>query len=104
MARRRLADRCDSGVAGPPTVYATVAAVETFVDQHYAEQIARLDARRGDPASTALRDDLERCRLDELQHRDDALAAGPARGPMLRCWTALVGGGSALAVALARRF
>lgn len=89
---------------GPPTVYATVAAVETFVDQHYAEQIARLDARRGDPASTALRDDLERCRLDELQHRDDALAAGPARGQMLRCWAALVGGGSAVAVALARRF
>jgi 3-demethoxyubiquinol 3-hydroxylase len=89
---------------GPRMVYATVAAVESFVDRHYAEQIARLSALPADAARRALRDDLEGCRLDELRHRNDALAAGPASGPMVRCWTLLVGGGSAAAVALARRF
>ena len=89
---------------GPRMVYATVAAVESFVDHHYAEQIARLVALPGDPACSALRADLERCRLDELRHRDEALAAEPASGPLVRCWATLVGRGSAVAVALARRF
>ena len=89
---------------GPRMVYATVAAVESFVDRHYAEQIARLGALPDAPESSALRDDLERCRLDELRHRDEALAAGPASGPLVRCWATLVGRGSAAAVALARRF
>ena len=91
-------------LAGPGAVYATVAAVEPWVDRHYAEQIARLDAMPADDRRAALRADLERCRLDELQHRDEALAAGPASGAWVRAWAALVGRGSAAAVALARRF
>ncbi len=31
-------------LAGPTAVYTTIAAVETFVDRHYAEQIRRIDA------------------------------------------------------------
>lgn len=91
-------------LAGPGAVYATVAAVETFVDRHYAEQIARLDAMPADARRAALRADLERCRLDELQHRDEALAAGPASSALARGWAVVVGRGSAAAVALARRF
>ena len=89
---------------GPGAVYATVAAIETFVDRHYAEQVARLDAMAADPRRAALRADLEQCRLDELQHRDDALHAGPATGWLVRAWAGLVGRGSASAVGLARRF
>lgn len=89
---------------GPGAVYATVAAVETFVDRHYAEQIERLDAMPADPRRAALRADLERCRLDELQHRDDALREGAATGWFARAWAGLVGRGSAAAVGLARRF
>jgi len=82
---------------GPRAVYATVAAVETFVDGHYAEQIAKL------PPS-ALRDVLALCRTDELHHRDEAQAADPASpGWALRVWGRLVGTGSALAVVAARR-
>ncbi len=91
-------------LAGPGAVYATVAAVETFVDRHYAEQIARLDTMPADTRRAALRADLERCRLDELQHRDEALACVPAHGAWVRGWAALVGRGSAVAVRLARRF
>lgn len=106
-------------LAGPRAVYATVEAVETFVNSHYLEQVQRLDRSPDDPALRRLRDDLERCRVDELAHRDEAAAAatrsgdGAARrpsaapnghGPLLRGWAALVGGGSAAAVSLARRF
>jgi 3-demethoxyubiquinol 3-hydroxylase len=67
---------------GPPAVYATIPA---------------------DTARTALRAELDRCREDELRHRDDALRSGPAGGMLVRAWTAMVGAGSAGAVALARR-
>lgn len=91
---------------GPRAVYATIAAVETFVDRHYAEQLEAIDAvlaDRPDPALATLRATLARCRDDEVRHRDEALAAGPARGAAARAWAGLVGAGSAAAVALARR-
>ncbi len=89
-------------LAGPRAVYATVAAVETFVDRHYQAQIDRL---AGAPDHTALRDALLACQADERDHRDEAAALrGMPPGPWLRGWCALVGAGSAAAVAIARRF
>ena len=95
---------------GPGAVYATVAAVETFVDRHYQDQIDRIDrALPGLPESPIadrlllLRADLEACRQEEVQHRDEAKAAGATTHPLVRPWVAAVAGGSALAVALARR-
>jgi len=89
-------------LAGPRAVYATIAAVETFVDGHYQQQLDRLAAM---PAHAALRQTLARCQADECHHRDEAVAAlaGRAPGPLLRAWCAVVGAGSAAAVALARR-
>ena len=87
---------------GPPAVYATIAAVETFVDRHYAEQIAHLQDTSGPPA---LRDTLAACQADECVHREEAAAlASPRAGAAMRTWCWLVGAGSAAAVALARRF
>ncbi|MGQ3052123.1 MAG: demethoxyubiquinone hydroxylase family protein [Roseateles sp.] len=84
---------------GPPAVYATIAAVETFVDGHYQEQIDRLT---GDATWAGLRAELEACRRDEAHHRDEAQAhAGPA-GLVLRLWCAVVGKGSAAAVSVCR--
>jgi ubiquinone biosynthesis monooxygenase Coq7 len=89
-------------LAGPDAVYATVEAVERFVDRHYAEQLARLHAL---PALHALRQTLADCRNDELAHRDEAAAARGARraGGLLRAWAWLVGAGSQVAVAVCRR-
>lgn len=87
---------------GAKAVYATIEAVETFVDHHYATQIARLDAEQIFPS---LRATLNQCRLDEVAHRDEAkgnLTASP--GPLLSAWCRAVGSGSALAVGLAKRF
>lgn len=89
-------------LCGPRAVHATIEAVETFVDHHYAAQISRL-GHAG--AEGALRRLLETCQDEEVQHRDQAAAAlGAApRGPLLRAWAFVVGSGSAAAVAAARR-
>ncbi len=89
---------------GTRAVYATIAAVETFVDQHYQHQIDKLQGR---PEYVQLLGLLEQCQEDECEHRDEAqsnkalLALPP--GWLLRTWCALVGGGSSAAVELARR-
>ncbi len=86
---------------GPRAVYLTVDAVETFVDRHYSAQIEALESSGEEPELLAL---LKRCRDDELEHRDEARHHhGGAPGTLGRLWAALVGSGSAAAVALARR-
>ena len=86
---------------GRRSVYATIAAVETFVDQHYQQQIDHLE-HQGDPAG--LLPLLQRCQSDERHHRDEAAAlSGEQTSRMLRVWCALVSKGSAAAVVLARR-
>uniref|UniRef100_UPI001954D9B1 demethoxyubiquinone hydroxylase family protein n=1 Tax=Enterobacter asburiae TaxID=61645 RepID=UPI001954D9B1 len=64
-------DRARPALAGPRAVYATIAAVETFVDHHYQSQIDRLT---GDAAWAPLRELLDSCRRDEVAHRDEARA------------------------------
>ena len=102
---------------GPRAVYATIAAVETFVDQHYQHQIDKLQGR---PEHAALLEMLMQCQQEECEHRDEAIRLGAAvgdgtnsrrdaeqgKGPtgwLLRAWCSVVGNGSALAVKLAHR-
>lgn len=95
---------------GPRAVYATIEAVETFVDQHYAEQIESID--RHDPGSDhpplqALRDLLQTCRGDEIAHRDEAAAlfvlSGKPPSLAMRLWIWSVDAGSRVAVKICRR-
>ncbi len=102
-------------IFGPRAVYSTIAAVETFVDQHYQHQIDRLEnpnaadvTPAGERTGITKRDLhalLTACQADECHHRDEALAmhAGEPAGWVLRTWCTVVGKGSAAAVALARR-
>jgi ubiquinone biosynthesis monooxygenase Coq7 len=86
---------------GRHAVYRTIAAVETFVDQHYQYQIDHLMALGGPEGLLPL---LIRCQTDEQHHRDEASAlAGNTFSGMLRAWCWTVGFGSAAAVVLARR-
>jgi len=103
---------------GPRSVHATIQAVETFVDRHYAAQVALIDARLQQPARDtaagahaaeglpdlqALRALLEQCRRDEVSHRDDAAARWDGRGGrLLRAWQWIVGRGSEAAVKVCR--
>ncbi len=93
-------------LAGPRAVYETIAAVETFVDRHYQQQLDRIDALPATEGAAVapLRALLARCQADECEHRDEATAlSGRAPGLFLRAWSAAVGAGSAAAVAVARR-
>lgn len=87
---------------GPKAVYATIEAVETFVNYHYEEQILAL-ARQIELRN--LRQTLLDCQADEVAHRDEAAAASQGlsqSGWMLRAWCAMVGAGSKAAVTLIR--
>ena len=87
---------------GRRSVYTTIAAVETFVVDHYMQQIREL---RPDPRFDALRERLEAFCADEADHRDDAATRrAESAGPIARLWSAVVGGASAAGVALARRY
>jgi len=86
---------------GKKAVYATIDAVETFVELHYSAQIERLGTCE---ARAELKSILVRCRDDEIEHRNQARErAGKPLGLFLHAWCWLVGIGSAGAVALARR-
>ncbi len=86
---------------GPKAVYATVESVETFVNQHYEEQITGLTSQID---LRDLRNTLINCQADEIAHRDEAaMARGAGRtGWALRAWCNLVQAGSQYAVALCR--
>ncbi|MDY0057715.1 MAG: demethoxyubiquinone hydroxylase family protein [Methyloversatilis sp.] len=88
-------------LCGQRATWATIAAVETFVDRHYQQQIDHLHDHGGPDGLLPL---LMHCQADERAHRDEAasLQGGPASWP-LRAWCALVGAGSAAAVVVARR-
>ncbi len=95
---------------GPCAVYATIEAVETFVDRHYAgqiESIDRHDPSRMHPRLQALRALLQACRGDEIAHRDEAAAlfalGGKPPSLALRVWVWSVGAGSRVAVKICRR-
>ena len=78
---------------GRNAVYATIDAVETFVVQHYEEQL--------DIMPTGLRAVLERFMHEEGDHRDEAALKSQSKN-QLRWWRKIVSGGSALAVRASR--
>ena len=86
---------------GSKAVYATIEAVETFVNQHYEDQIRALDSQ---PELSDLRQTLLDCQADEVAHRDEAAEALGSTRPnlVLRAWCTMVGIGSKAAVSLIR--
>jgi ubiquinone biosynthesis monooxygenase Coq7 len=92
-------------LGGRRGVYLTIDAVETFVVEHYKEQIEYLQSQREHREVWAV---LRRFQRDEDHHRADAAERGAADGPAApgwigRQWRKVVGEGSRLAVVAARR-
>lgn len=86
---------------GRKAVFATIDAVETFVEQHYQQQIEYLQKNGSDDDLLKL---LMRCQADEINHKNEARQKVMSPIPLiLRLWCASVGGGSAVAVLLARQ-
>ena len=88
------------GCIGARAVYLTIAAVETFVQGHYQQQILHAELHQ----YPDLKEKLVAFMQDEIEHKDEAtsLSGGPP-GFVAKRWCALVGAGSEIAVKLARR-
>ena len=90
-------------LGGTHALYRTVEAVETFVEEHYGDQIRTLNAAGG--ACPQLVSMVTHCCEEEVHHREDAAAragGAAARTAAERAWAAVVDGGSRVAVAAAR--
>ncbi len=86
---------------GRRAVYGTIAAVETFVDHHYQQQIDHINEFGGPDGLLAL---LLECQADEQSHRDESISlAGDRYNWLLKAWCWMVGWGSSTAVIVARR-
>jgi 3-demethoxyubiquinol 3-hydroxylase len=85
---------------GEQATFATIAAVETFVQEHYQQQIDHL---KGQSEFAELLEVLERCQSDEILHKEEAqsLLMSPPSW-LLNAWCQVVSVGSRSAVTLAR--
>ena len=83
---------------GPEAAMACTVAVETEIDAHYREQLAELG--ESDPA---LSDMIEEFRLEEVEHKEAALAAGAEQAPAYPLMSAAIRLGCRAAIALSKR-
>jgi ubiquinone biosynthesis monooxygenase Coq7 len=86
-----------TALMGEKAAMACTAAVEEVIDEHYGEQIARLD---GDPA---LKRDIEKFRADEIAHKNEALAQGAEDAPGYKFLSESIKAGCRLAIKLSER-
>ncbi len=87
-----------TALMGDKAAMACTVAVEEVIDEHYAEQSARLEDDEAD-----LRDTIEEFRAEELEHRDTALEHGAEQAPGYEILSAAVKTGSRLAIWLSQR-
>lgn len=85
-----------SALMGKNAAMACTVAVEEVIDEHYANQVAVVE-------DDGLKQTFEACRLEELEHRDTALAHGAEQTPGYEGLTAVVKTCSRLAIWLSER-
>ena len=83
---------------GPEAAMACTVAVETEIDRHYSAQLAELAG--SDPELSAAIADFQ---AEEVEHRDQALAAGAERAPGYPVMSALIRAGCRAAIAVSQR-
>lgn len=86
-----------TALMGEKAAMACTAAVEEVIDEHYAQQIERLD---GDPA---LKTTVEKFRTDEVAHKNEALAHGAEEAPGYKLLSETIKAGCRLAIKLSER-
>nr|WP_046022548.1 demethoxyubiquinone hydroxylase family protein [Magnetospira sp. QH-2] len=87
-----------TALLGERAAMACTVAVEEVIDEHYQDQIERLDA--DEPALT---ETFETFRQEEVEHRDIGLENGAERTPGYEVLSGLIKGGSRLAIWLSSR-
>lgn len=91
-----------TALMGEKAAMACTAAVEDVIDEHYAAQVAALE-NDGETQST-LRETIETFRVEEVAHRDTALAHGAEQTPGYGLLSSAIKAGCKLAIRLSERF
>ena len=93
-----------TALLGEKAAHACTVAVEEVIDEHYAGQVASLDAD-GDVVTGegGLRDTLEEFRLEEVEHKEKSLEMGAEDTPGYEVLTGAIKAGSRLAIWLSSR-
>lgn len=86
-----------TALMGEKAAMACTAAVEEVIDDHYAQQIGKLD---GDPA---LKASIEKFRADEIAHKNEALDRGAEEAPAYKLLSETIKAGCRLAIKLSER-
>jgi 3-demethoxyubiquinol 3-hydroxylase len=87
-----------TALLGPKAAMACTVAVEETIDEHYRAQHSTL----GDDEAP-LRDEIEKFRREELEHRDIGLEHGAERAPAYRLLSAAIRAGCRLAIKASER-
>ena len=87
-----------SALLGVKAAMACTVGVEEVIDAHYQDQIKALPE-----AQAPLKQFLEACRQDELEHRDHGYAQGAESMPGFKAFAFAVRGATRLAIALSKR-
>jgi len=87
-----------TALLGEKAAHACTEAVESVIEQHYADQIEELRVRE-----PKLADDLVRYRDDELAHRDQAVENGARQAPGYALLSSVIRSGCRAAIKLAEK-
>ncbi len=87
-----------TALMGEKAAHACTEAVETVIEQHYADQITELEIR--EPALAA---DLVKFRNEELAHRDEAVAHGAKDAPGYLLLSAVIRAGCRAAIRISEK-
>ena len=87
-----------TALMGERAAHACTDAVETVIEEHYAEQAREAELTRPDLART-----FAEFREDELHHRDVAVAGGAREAPVSRALAGVIRLGCHAAIAVSRR-
>jgi 3-demethoxyubiquinol 3-hydroxylase len=88
-----------TALIGETTVHACTEAVETAIEEHYADQIAELEMREPELAA-----DLSKYRDDELAHLDLAIEGGAREAPFHALLADAIEAGCRAAIAISEKF
>ena len=87
-----------TALLGEKAAHACTEAVETVIEEHYAGQVAELEAR--DPGLAA---ELSKFRDEELAHRDIAIAEGARETPGYALLSAVIRAGCRAAIKISEK-
>ena len=89
-----------TALMGEKTAHACTEAVETVIEQHYAQQISDLE---GESEHAELRETFTEFREDELHHRETAIDEGAQEAPAHGLLSAIIKTGCRLAIRISEK-